>query len=158
MAKKSKGRKAKFDKKNGVVDLEEYRQERSRKSREDNSKRREEPAEETPVEAKPARHGKKKKYRRKKLSRTRVIVYVVVICVLAGMIGYSTYNIYKVQSAHNELLAEQTKLTKEKKEYQAILKNIDNSDYVEQEARDKLKMVMPGETLYVLPESSDDSK
>ena len=48
--------------------------------------------------------------------------------------------------------------SKEKKEYQAILKNIDNSDYVEQEARDKLKMIMPGETLYVLPESTDNNK
>ncbi|MCI2061552.1 MAG: septum formation initiator family protein [Eubacteriaceae bacterium] len=152
MAKRSKGRKAKFDKKNGVVDLREYRKDRERQSREERRAQKETPAEETPVAAK---HAKKKRVSRK-MSGRRALVYAVVICILACMVGYSTYNIYKAETEKNSLIAEQQKLTKEKKELREELKKVNDPDYIEEEARDKLKMVMPGETLYVMPDK--DSK
>ncbi|MEE3362631.1 MAG: septum formation initiator family protein [Anaerovoracaceae bacterium] len=169
---KSHGRKAKFDKKHGIVDINDYRAQREKQdgagtadgrgteSRKAEGKKSAAKEKTAPKHKKGAAKAARRRAADKhaKMTRERAILYTVVICIVAALIAWSGIRIYKVESEKAALLQEQQQLTKEKKELREELKKVNDLDYIENQARDKLKMVMPGETLYVLPEDKDSGK
>ena len=81
--------------------------------------------------------------------------YAVVMVIVISVIGFSVFNVI---SANNELaavLAEKEKLEKEKEALLYELQNVDKDEYVEQRARDALKMIKPGEIYYIVPEETE---
>jgi len=96
-----------------------------------------------------------KKRKLKKITRN-IFVYLVIAVFVLSVAGFSVFRIVELKLETKELVAQQQALIEEKEKLTEQLKNVNNPEYIEQEARKQLKMIMPGETLYVLPDDSDD--
>ncbi len=96
---------------------------------------------------------KKQLSKRQALRRSRRrAFYSVVVLFLAVILGISVFNVISAQLKYKEVMGEQERLLGEKEKLIIELSNINNLEYIEQQARLQLKMTMPGELLYVLPE------
>ena len=96
-----------------------------------------------------------KRKRKKKINPIRIFV-VAVMAVLIVFCGYSVKNIIDLHAEQNELRAKNAELTQKKEDLIAELKNVNDLGYIEEQARKQLKMIRPGEVLYVIDD--DGSK
>ena len=85
----------------------------------------------------------------------RKTIYIAVILMIFAVIGASAFNTMSVKMDYEEELAKQAALLSEKEMLSEELANVDNPEYIEQQARMMLRMIRPGEQLYVLPPQSD---
>lgn len=101
--------------------------------------------------------GKRARRRNKKfrVNRTRVLL-LIVIAVVFVMFAFSVKNIVDLHREQAELKAEQRTLTERKEDLEAELKSINESNYIEEQARTQLNMVMPGETLYITEDEGEE--
>ena len=91
---------------------------------------------------------------RKKMMRNRLITFLIIIVILISA-GYSVYKIGVLQMDKHRLDDENIDLRREKALLEEELKNVQDHEYVEEEAREKLNLIMPGEVIYKF---SDDKK
>ena len=144
MKKRNRGRSRKFYKETRVVDISEAREERRRSRTETQSKKE-----------KTANTEKPKKKRKKKRLWRRTLIYMGIICIIFLLAGLSVYKIIDLKLEENKLEGQRQELIKEQKKLKEELKNVNDPEYIEQQARKQLKLIMPGETLYVLPDEKD---
>ena len=144
MKKRNRGRSRKFYKETRVVDISEAREERRRSRTETQSKKEKTANTENP----------KKKRKKKRLWR-RTLIYMGIICIIFLLAGLSVYKIVDLKLEENRLEGQKQELIKEQKKLKEELKNVNDPEYIEQQARKQLKLIMPGETLYVLPDEKD---
>ncbi|MPN14325.1 Cell division protein FtsL [bioreactor metagenome] len=144
MKKRNRGRSRKFYKETRVVDISEAREERRRSRTETQSKKE-----------KTANTEKPKKKRKKKRLWRRTLIYMGIICIIFLLAGLSVYKIVDLKLEENRLEGQKQELIKEQKKLKEELKNVNDPEYIEQQARKQLKLIMPGETLYVLPDEKD---
>lgn len=92
--------------------------------------------------------------RKAKTTRRRIIslVILLIILVAAGIQGAKIYSLIQEKEA---LIQVQHELIKERTKFLELLTNVNSTEYVEQQAREQLKLIMPGETLYVFPKIMD---
>ncbi len=95
----------------------------------------------------------KKKRRKIKLNKIRVILLVLLLMMIF-VIGSSVKEIIVLQMENTKLVEEKKKLKKEKKKLEETLKEINDDEYIEEQARKQLKLIKPGEHLYIV----DDKK
>ena len=69
--------------------------------------------------------------------------------------GVSLYNVAKLHNEYKEIMEENKALEKEKVQLTEELNNVNDPEYIEQQARKQLKMVKPGEIMYILPQNSE---
>lgn len=125
-----------------VIDFDEARAERRRKRQETLQKRiKPEKAQRAPV----------RKRTSAKAARRRA-VFILFLIVLLSIASVSAWHIYTLKQQALEAERLQQTLLDEKARLELELSRTENKDYIEQQARDQLKMVMPGEILYVMPE------
>ncbi len=96
-----------------------------------------------------------RKRRRKRSARRKKLIPVAIILAVLGFAFFSLYRIVDLKLEQKELLAQQEKLEQQKKELDSQLEDSDDPELIESKARELLNMIMPGESLYVLP---DDGK
>jgi cell division protein FtsB len=144
MLKKKKRRSREFKNSSQIIDIEEARQIR-RQKREDASKKKDK--ERKTKSAVTERQAGKKARRR--------MVYFVIFLVMVGMIAVSAFNIVSLKLAEARTLKEQQELMEEKARLENIFSQVNSPEYIEQQARQQLKMIRPGEILYVLPENNE---
>lgn len=141
MLKRKKRRSREFKNNSRVIDIDEARQRRKQK--------REEAAE------------KKYKVRKKKSVVTqrqavkkarRRMVYFVIFLAILGIIAASVFNIISLKLTEAKTMKEQQALLEQKARLEKVYSQVNSPEYIEQEARQQLKMIKPGEILYVLPE------
>lgn len=96
--------------------------------------------------------------RRRKQKRRRFFLYAVVIIALLAIVGFSGYRIVVLKMEESQLRKEQARLEQEKKDKEEELQMVNDPEYIEQQARKQLRMIMPGETLYMLPSKEDLEK
>lgn len=132
MKKRTKGRLQEFQQIDREKDLEEFREERKRSTK------------------------KKKKVR---INKVRIVVTVIVV-VLIAVVGVSIKNIFDLRAEQKHLRQVNKELALEKVSLQEELKNVNEYDYIEEQARIQLKLIRPGEILYVLDDegTSKDGK
>ena len=101
--------------------------------------------------------GKRARRRNKKfrVNRTRVLL-LIVIAVVFVVFAFSVKNIVDLHRELAELKAEQRTLTERKEDLEAELKSINESNYIEEQARTQLNRVMPGETLYLTDDEGEE--
>ena len=87
--------------------------------------------------------------KKKKLNKQKFIIFIVCI-VIVVVFAVSIKNIVSLHLEHKQLVKQQAELNKEKKEKQKELENINDPSYVEEQARKQLKMVRPGEMIYII--------
>ena len=93
---------------------------------------------------------KRKKFR---LNRMRLIMTVIILLLIAG-VGVSVKSVFELHAEQKQLEEEQKQLKKEKTSLDDELKHVKDKEYIEEQARIQLRLIKPGEILYVL----DDSK
>lgn len=98
--------------------------------------------------------------KKKRVNRGRLAMTVIVIFLIA-VLGMSVKNIFVLQAEKKALTAEKEALMLEKESLQDELKNVSDTEYIEEQARIQLKLIKPGEILYILEndkEKEDDEK
>jgi len=89
-------------------------------------------------------------------TQTRLFYLGAVIIALIVIIIYA-YNVIAVEMYQNQIEAEKQQLTEQKIKLEDELKNVRDPKYVEQQARTQLRMIFPGEILYILPEKTKEN-
>ncbi len=102
------------------------------------------------VQKKPASKRRKLKASRKRL------VYLVIILSLIALVAIKVENIHSLIKERQELTAYKYVLMKEKAALNEEMNNVKSKEYVEQQARAQLRLVRPGEILYIFPEKEKD--
>ncbi|MCQ2550962.1 MAG: septum formation initiator family protein [Clostridia bacterium] len=87
--------------------------------------------------------------KKKKLNRVNVIKIAIALLVAIFVI-VSAKSIISLKIEQSHLKAENQKLIEQRDDLKKQKDNIDSKEYVEKQARDVLKMVKPGEKIFVL--------
>ena len=145
---KRRSRSRQFKRSSRVIDMDEARQERLEKRE---KAQEEEIREQT---ASDERRLKRKRAVRRKQSRRRLIV-LGVAAFLIVMLCISIVNILQLKSEEREALKKQEQLKAKQEQMQEELKDADSDENIEDQAREKLKLTKPGETIYI-PETEDE--
>lgn len=95
---------------------------------------------------------KQRRKRKARESRGKKIIVAVVLLFIFVFTGSQLYSAYKINSDYKKVLLENKNLKEEKKSLEEELRHVNEPEYVEQQARDQLKMIKPGEVMYILPE------
>ncbi len=82
----------------------------------------------------------------------RKTLYALVILMIIAAVTIQVVNIISLNKEKKNLEAEQQNLKKEQARLEEELNNVNSREYVEQQARQQLKLIMPGEILYVFPD------
>ena len=85
-------------------------------------------------------------------SRRRRLILTGAILLIAVAIGCTVLRIMSLQAEKNGLLLHQQELLEQKARLEGEIANVSTDEYVEQQARTHLRMIKPGEVLYILPE------
>ena len=145
MARK-KRRSRQFKKSSRVINMEEARQQRLQKRQ---TARAEAERERT---ASDERRIRRKRALRKKQSFRRILVGLIIV-VMLGFLCASITGIVMLKKEQHEVLKKQEQLKEEKAKLKEDLKNINDKESIEEQAREKLKLVKPGETIYIPDEN-----
>lgn len=92
----------------------------------------------------------------KKISKN-IFTFLVIAVVVFSFAGFSFFRIINLKLEEHQLLAQQEALVQEKAKLKEQLANVNNPEFIEQEARKQLKLIMPGETLYILKDGTDEN-
>jgi cell division protein FtsB len=141
MLKKKKRRSREFKNSSQVIDINEARQLRKQKREEAAEKKYKVRKTKSVVTQRQA--GKK--------ARRRMVYFVILLAIL-GIVAASVVNIISLRLAKAETLKEQQALLEERARLERTYSQVNSPEYIEQQARQQLKMIKPGEILYVLPE------
>lgn len=90
----------------------------------------------------------RKKLRKK---RKRLAYFAVLLC-FALLVSVSVINIISLRAEKNKVEAENKTLTAQKSRLEQQLKEVNTPEYIEDQARAHLRLVRPGEILYILPD------
>jgi len=61
-------------------------------------------------------------------------------------------NIVSLKREQHDVMQQQQQLEKQKEELQKALEDTDDTENIEEQARNQLRLIKPGETLYLFPE------
>jgi cell division protein FtsB len=147
MLKKKKRRSREFKNSSQIIDINEARQLRKQK-REDAAEKKYKVRKTKSVVTQ--RQAGKKARRR--------MVYFVIFLVILGIIAASVINIISLKLTEAKTLKEQQALLDQRTRLEKIYSQVNSPEYIEQQARQQLKMIKPGEILYVLPEENQKKK
>ncbi|MBK5245814.1 MAG: cell division protein FtsL [Peptostreptococcaceae bacterium] len=86
-------------------------------------------------------------------TQTRLFYLGAVIIALIVIVIYA-YNVIAVEMYQSQVETENQQLLQQKIKLEEELKNVRDPKYVEQQARTQLRMIFPGEILYILPEKN----
>ena len=84
----------------------------------------------------------------------------IVVLVIIAVIGWAVFSIVSLKKEQHDTLKEQEELKQEKEQLEQELENINDAENLEEQARSQLRLIKPGEILYMFPEeitNSDDS-
>lgn len=146
MLKRKKRRSREFKDSSRVIDMAEAREARKRR-REDATEKKSKSKKVKPANTERTTHKSKK----------GKAFYAVIFLVIITVIGMSAYNMITLKMQEADLKAEQAQLMKKKERLEYDLSQMNSAEYVEQQARQMLKMIKPGEILYILPDHTTQS-
>lgn len=141
MLKRKKRRSREFKSSSQVINIEEARRERKKKRKDAAEKRGKSPKTKQIVTERQA--GKK--------ARRRMVYFFIFLFILC-IIGVSVFNIVSLKLTEARTMKEQQALLEQKDKLEQIYSQVNSPEYIEQQARQQLRMIKPGEILYVLPD------
>lgn len=142
---RKKRRSAEFKNNSQVIDIAEARQQRQ--ARRQAEKDREE--EKRRYAASQKTRGKMAI--RRSRNRRRLVIALVALFI-TGIIAASLINVVTLKAEQREVMKEAEALQQEKERLEKELSQIRDPENIEQEARDQLRLIKPGEKLYMFPE------
>lgn len=95
--------------------------------------------------------------RRKVIQRNRKLFFYTAIMMFIIALGVaSVYQIFSVENDLEKALANREALEAEKARLEFQLQNVHSPEFVEQQARATLRMIMPGEIYFIVPLDNDE--
>ena len=82
-------------------------------------------------------------------------VFAIVV-ILAIFVGMSVKNVLELSLEQHQLKKENASLKEKKAALEKEFENINDKDYIEEQARKQLNMVKPGEIVYIIEGEEDD--
>ena len=104
-----------------------------------------------------ARQEERRRNRIRRLNHLRIVIFIVVI-VLFVVVTMSIKNVLDLTLEQHELKKENQELQEEKAALEKEFENINDKNYIEEQAREQLNMVKPGEIVYILEEEKENGK
>lgn len=98
---------------------------------------------------------KKLKQKKKVVNKGRLILMVIVV-ILFIVLCMSVKNIFDLWSEQKALEAQNQELLLEKESLKEELENVNDAEYIEEQARVQLKLIKPGEILYILQDDENE--
>lgn len=77
---------------------------------------------------------------------------VVIVVGIVGAIAFSLLNVLSLKKEQREVMQQAADLKQEKEQLEKELSQINDPINLEEQARDQLRLIKPGETLYMFPE------
>lgn len=145
-----KRRSTEFKNNSQVIDMEQARKQRLEKRRAEKAK------EEAKVKAAARQNTRGKMAIRRNRTRRRIMIGLIVVLVL-GLFSFSIFNIFSLKKEQHEAEAQKKELMEEKKQLEKELQEVNDLSNVEEQARNQLKLIKPGETIFLFPDSITDS-
>ncbi|MBN7774478.1 FtsB family cell division protein [Clostridium aminobutyricum] len=142
---RKKRRSREFKNLNKVIDLEQAREERRNRRKEIVQKRQ---SKDRPNEKEELSERKIVKRNRKRL------IYMGILLGIIAVIGVSAFHVISLQNEYRDIVAQNKELKDKRTELNEELGKVNDLEYIEQQAREQLKMVKPGEVLYILPDEN----
>ena len=142
-----KRRSKQFKRSSRVIDMDAARQQRLQKRQREQI--------EVPQEQTTSDERKMRRVRalRRKQGRKRLVVFAAAV-ILIVFLGVSVIDIIKLKAEEHEVLKQQEQLKAQQEQLKEDLKEADNEQNIEDQAREKLKLTKPGETVYI-PDSEE---
>lgn len=97
-----------------------------------------------------------KKKKRVRINRGKMALTVIVVLMIA-VLGMSVKNIFDLRAEQKALKDQNESLAVEKESLKDELKNVNDKEYIEEQARIQLKLIKPGEILYILEDYKKES-
>lgn len=138
---KKKRRSREFKNNSQVIDIEVARQSRKRKREEAADKKYKVRKTKSVITERQA--GKKARRR---------MVYFVIFLFIIGLVTVSAFQIISLKLTEARTMKEHQDLLNQKARLERDYSQVSSPEYIEQQARQQLRMIRPGEILYVLPE------
>ncbi len=142
-----KRRSKQFKRSSRVIDMDAARQQRLEKRQREQI---EVPQEQTTTDERKMR---RVRALRRKQGRKRLVVFAAAV-ILIVFLGVSVIDIIKLKAEEHEVLKQQEQLKAQQEQLKEDLKEADNEQNIEDQAREKLKLTKPGETVYI-PDSEE---
>jgi cell division protein FtsB len=139
---KKKKRSREFKNLNKVIDLEQAREERRNRRKELSDKKQSKDRQSEKEELSDRKINKRNRKR---------LIYVAIVLGIIGVIGVSVFRVISLQNEYKEIATQNKELRDVRQSLTAELGNVNNIEYIEQQAREQLRMIMPGEVLFILP-------
>lgn len=146
-------RSTEFKNNSQVIDMEQARKQRLEKRRAERAK------EEAKAKAAARQNTRGKMAIRKNRTRRRIMIGLVIVLIL-GLFSFSIFNIFSLKREQHDAEAQKKELMEEKKQLEKELEEVNDLSNVEEQARDQLRLIKPGETIFLFPDSitnNDDS-
>lgn len=109
------------------------------------------------MQAREDANNKRKKRIRYRFDKTRLLISLILLAFLVTF-GVSVKNIVDLKIEQAELRKENSQLLKEKIKLNNELKHINDDNYIEEQARNQLNMIKPGEILYLIDKNNRKDK
>ena len=142
---KQRRRSTEFKNNSQVIDIEEARKKRQRKRAAEREK------EERKIRYEASQQTRGKRAIRKQRFRRMIMIVIIAVCII-GMIFLAVLNVISLKKEEYEVKKQTEALQQQKKELEQQLENISDPVNLEQQARDQLRLIKPGEVLYMFPE------
>ena len=88
--------------------------------------------------------------------RRRLLTALVVVSI-AGVVVFSVLNVVSLKKEQKDMREQQEALEKEKAQLEQELKEINDPENLEAQAREQLKLIKKGEKIYIFPEEIVDA-
>ena len=98
--------------------------------------------------------GTVRKKKRVKVNQGRLILTVIVV-ILIAVVVMSVKNIFDLRAEQKNLQEKNQNLLQQQDALKAELENVNDLEYIEEQARIQLRMIKPGEILFVLDKEQD---
>lgn len=98
-----------------------------------------------------ARAEERRRNRIRRLNHIRIAIFVVVV-VLFVVVTMSIKNVFDLTLEQHELKKQNEDLKEQKAALEKEFENINDKNYIEEQAREQLNMVKPGEIVYIIEE------
>jgi len=143
---KRKRRSREFKNNSQVIDIEEARQ--SRKQKREDAAEKKYKVRKTKSIVTQRQAGKKARRR---------MVYFVIFLIMIGIIAVSALSIINLKLTEARTMKEQQALMEQRVKLEKIYSQVNSPEYIELQARQQLKMIKPGEILYILPDKNKET-
>lgn len=100
---------------------------------------------------------KEKSKRAKKKDKKNRLIYIIIIVAVFVLLSFTIWQVLFLKIEQNKAEKEYQAALDQKAKLEKELEDVNKPEYIEEQARKMLRMIKPGEILYIFPEEKEES-